>query len=875
MRLSSLRPNVVAAKERLAEGLDRLRLRHEAGCRGRDLCEAICELRDEVLRALWEAAVADFEPAAQEVLRREVVLVAHGGYGRRDVAPFSDVDLMILRSGDSRYVGPLAERLFCDVFDSGLILGHSVRTLEEACQLSCQDAQICTSLIESRLLVGNSDRFADFRRRFTRRVRRRAAALLTAIDKARFQERMKFGETVYLLEPNVKRSRGGLRDIQFLRWIGLVRYGSPEPAQLRAMGVLSAPDLLAIQQAGEFLLWLRNEMHFHLEKSGDVLDRPEQVRIAGQMGYEAAAGMLPVERFMRDYFRHTQQVSCLVERFLAKARSPRRLGRLANSLFGIRVEDGFRVGPLQIEATEEGRARLGTDLTAIMKLVDLANLYDKPIDPETWEVVRREASRLPSEVSPEAVHYFLSLLRHPARLGQLLRDLHEVGLLERFIPPFAHARGLLQFNQYHKYTVDEHCFCAVDRATELLADEGPLGNVYRKIGDKHILHLALLIHDLGKGHPQDHCEKGLEIAQETSRRLGLATEEAETLAFLVHQHLRMNHLAFRRDTSDDEIVVRFAVEVGSPGLLRQLYVLTAADLGAVGPDTWTSWKAEVLTDLYQRTMQHLAGESPGVDFDEYLEQRRRTVLAELGEEGEQPWFTRQVQSLPTSYLCSTPTPEIAADLRLLWQLIPGQVDSQSRYLADTQTLQFTVATSEEVTAGIFHKLTGALTSQGLQILAAQIHTLADGLVLDRFWVRDADYAGQPPPDRLEHISQVLAQSLHSPGPPTFRRTWQVGGQRQAWVAAMQTRVSADNSTSDLFTILDIFTLDRRGLLYAIARTLFELELSVCRAKIGTYLDQVVDVFYVTDRQGGKITDSRRLQEIRCRVLEVIDATVED
>ncbi|OGS42005.1 MAG: hypothetical protein A3J82_08035, partial [Elusimicrobia bacterium RIFOXYA2_FULL_69_6] len=670
-------------------------------------------------------AVADVPPAEQEAVRREVALVAHGGQGRREVAPYSDVDLMILRVDGSERVGPLAERLFRDVFDSGLVLGHSVRTTEEACRLSGQDAQVCTSLIESRLLAGSRELFDGFQRQFTRRVRRRGSALLAAIERARLEERMKFGETVYLLEPNVKRSRGGLRDIQFLRWIGLVRYGTPEPGELQAMGVLSEADRLAIQQAGEFLLWLRNEMHFHAGKPGDVLDRAEQLRIAQRLGYEPAAGLLPVERFMRDYFRHTDQVSYVAERFLAKARSARRLGRLANRLFGIRVEGGFRVGPIQITATAEGRARLAGDPTAVMQLVDLANLHDKPIDPETWEVVRRASAGLPAELPPAAQQHFLSLLKHPARLGPLLRSLHEVGLLERFIPALAHARGLLQFNQYHKYTVDEHSLRAVERATEFLADSGPLGNIYRRIGDKHLLHLALLIHDLGKGHPQDHCEAGLAIAEEASRRLGLDADEAESLKFLVHRHLRMNHLAFRRDTSDEQLIVRFAVEVGSPELLRKLCVLTAADLGAVGPDTWTSWKAEVLLDLYQRAMQHLAGESPGVDFEEHLQERREAVLAWLGPEQQEPWFLRRVESLPTSYLCGTQTQQIAADLRLLRSLAPGEVNAQACYLPETQTLQFTVATSEDVTPGIFHKLTGALTSQGLQILSAQINTLAD------------------------------------------------------------------------------------------------------------------------------------------------------
>jgi [protein-PII] uridylyltransferase len=501
----------------------------------------------------------------------------------------------------------------------------------------------------------------------------------------------------------------------------------------------------------------------------------------------------------------------------------------------------------------------------------MANLYQKAIAPETWEAIHRDVAALPEELPAEAIGHFLSLLSNAGRLGDLLRELHQIGLLERFIPAFAHARGLLQFNQYHKYTVDEHSFRTVDRATELITDPGPLGRVYRTIPDKTILHLALLIHDLGKGHPGDHSEVGRQIASDVARRLRLSDRDTETLEFLVHKHLLMNHLAFRRDTSDEQLIVRFAVEVGSPELLRMLFVVTGCDLGAVGPGAWTGWKAEVVAEMYHRTMQHLAGESPTTSREEYLESRREALRAALGPEGRNPWFARHVAALPVSYLIAADPAQIADDLRLLERLGPGQVDAKGRYQAETETVQFTIGTSEDVTPGIFHKLTGALSSQGLEILSAQINTLADQLVLDRFWVYDPDYAGQPPPDRIAQIERALVESLQPEGkPPSFRRTWTIGGSAPPIASATQTRVRVDNSTSDHYTIVDIFTLDHRGLLYAITRTLFELGLSVWRAKIGTYLDQVVDVFYVTDQGGKKVEAPARLEETRRRLLEVID-----
>jgi [protein-PII] uridylyltransferase len=930
---SSLRSNVLAAKQRLAEGHAEFERRHRASCSGIELCAAICDLRDEVLVDLTEAALADLHEDGPNGLWPEIALVAHAGYGRRDVAPFSDVDLMILHSpGVAERVTPLAERLLRDVFDTGLILGHSVRTPDQAWRSACSEPMICTSLVESRLVRGNTTLFNQYKNQLRRHVRRRAGWLLAGIEKDRSQERLRYGETVFLLEPNVKRSRGALRDIQLIRWIGLVRYGTVDFRKLHALGALHEEDWVAILAASDFLLRLRNELHFHARHAADVLDRSEQLRIAELRGYQPRSGLLPVEQFMRDYFRHTDAVSHIAAQFAVKAQAHDRMGRFVTAMFGHRVEDGIHVGPAGLLATERGLRMLQGNLTAIVRLADLANLYDVPIAAATWEAIRHESARLPKmqlsgiegdspifadtkigtvprtkkwtvpAPSPDACRHFLSLLAHPSRLAPLLRDFHSAGLLERFIPEFEHARGLLQFNQYHKYTVDEHCLRAVEFATELVADSGPVGRVYRSIAQKHLLHLAMLIHDLGKGRLEDHREVGLQIAADTAARLGLPPHETEALRFLVHKHMLLNHLAFRRDTADQQLAVQLAVQVGSPELLQMLYVLTAADLGAVGPNVWDGWKTEVVTDLYHRTMQHLAGDSPETTIDAMLDERRAAVRTRLGADADEPWFVEHLAALPAAYFSATSPEQAAADLRLLHDLSRGagvspafsrsagvppatenagetpalrvSVSVAMQYQAEIGVVQCTIATSEAVAPGIFSKLTGALSSIGLQIRSAQIHTLAGGLVLDRFWVHDPDYAGEPPPERLAQIERSLIGALTSRADqqPTFRRMWQAQGHRPVRVPGVPTRVQIDNSTSSGFTIIDVFTHDRAGLLYTITCTLFELGLSVGRAKIGTFLDQVVDVFYVTDRENRKIKDEDRLEEIRRRLVEAVEST---
>jgi [protein-PII] uridylyltransferase len=508
-----------------------------------------------------------------------------------------------------------------------------------------------------------------------------------------------------------------------------------------------------------------------------------------------------------------------------------------------------------------------------MRLLNLANHYGKRIDDETWEAIRQammQRTELP--ITEQTIGRFLDLMGQTGDLDERLRELHELRVLEKIVPAMSHARCLLQFNEYHKYTVDEHSIRAVRAVTKFLHDQGPLGEAYRSLRDKRTLHLALLLHDLGKGYVEDHSEVGRRIALETAQRLGLAEREARTLEFLVHKHLVMAHLAFRRDLHDEQVVVRFAVEVGSPEVLQMLYLLTAADVSAVGPGVWNQWKAELLTDLYQRTMRHLAGDAPGRQTPDALVRRREGLRALVAKSEHLPWWERQIAALPSWYLQEGPPGRIIEQLEALRQLPHQQVLAWGRYAAERSAVEYTIGTYEEITPGIFHKLTGALSSKGLQILSASIATLAEGMVLDRFYVTDGDFSGAPPATRIEEVCAALKTALldSSGKPPSFRRIWKSAASA-SWPAphAEPLDVKIDNSTAQAYTILDIFAHDRLGLLYTITRTIFELGLSVHLAKVATYRDQVLDVFYVTDAAGQKILDEGRLREIRQRLREAI------
>jgi [protein-PII] uridylyltransferase len=877
---SRISPAVLAARDKLARGRERLRGQHDAGSLGVQVSLQLTQLFDEVLLDLYQWALAELWESHGVSLVGQVALVAHGGFGRADIAPYSDVDLMLLHASTKESsLTPLVRQFTNAIYDGGLQLGFTVRTIGQACELARNDATILTALAESRLLMGEEALFARFMERFRRESMRGYRSSIEAIERAREEERNKFGETVYLLEPNVKRSRGSLRDIQHIRWLGFARYGECDPETLHQLGHLSQADWRRLRDARDFLLRLRNELQFHADKAQDVLERSEQVRIAELWGYRHQAGLLAVEQFMRDYFRHTEGVRDAAAHFLETVRPASAIRAIVEPLFSHRVDQDFRVGPSAIRASTRGLARLRGNLAEVLRLMVLSSLYDKPIAHDTWEAIRREMDQrsledLAAPLSPDARQQFLDLLAQPAQLGPLLRRLHRLRVLEQVIPGMQHARCLLQFNSYHKYTVDEHSLRTVEAVTALLNDKSPLGDAYRAVKNKRVLHLAAMLHDLGKGYEEDHSEVGRRIALQTVERLDLPDDEAEAVAFLVHKHLRMSNLAQQHDIHDDRVIVPFAAEVGSADLLRKLYVLTCADISAVGPGTLNAWRRQLITDLYFHTLELITSGSPEETVDLRVREKRQAVESLVQSLPGPAWWHRQVDILPAGILFSTEPQRIVTELSRLHDLPHHEAVAWGRYVPERKAVEYAVGTYEEITPGIFYKLAGALSSRGQQILSAEIHTLAEGLVLDHFYVEDRDFDGDPPRERIEQLCADLVAALKdgSGKPPEFRRLWQMQ-QREttATLNRIPSQVRIDNDTSDRATIIAVFTYDRMGLLYTIARTLFELGLGIRRAKIGTRLDQVVDVFYVADSQNGaKIIDPDRLDAIRSRLLQELE-----
>jgi [protein-PII] uridylyltransferase len=856
-------------KEVLAKGRREIEGLHRQGALGGQVSSALTDLCDRAIVRAYQEAVERRPQAERPALLRDLALVAVGGYGRGDMAPHSDVDLLFLCArGAPPAVAEVVSALVRDLWDAGIKLSHSVRTPSGSIEFARRDLPLRTSLTELRYLVGAQGLFAELQRRCHRMLS--AGSITRFIDQAlreRAQEHRDTVASVNLLEPNVKKSPGGLRDVHLLRWIALPRYGTRDPEMLRVGGVLSPEDAQTLAGASEFLYRIRNELHFSARGAQDVLTRDEQVRVAAWLGFEARGPLLGVERFMQHYYRQTTALNDVVMRFAGRARRWNAVRRVVDRLMTSRVEGQFLLNRREI-ALAPGAAAERAEV--LLGLFDLARLHGVAVAHETLE--RARAAAAACALTPEARKRFLEIVANPEGLGLLVRNLHRIGLLGRFIPAFERARCLMQFNQYHKYTVDEHSIRALEAATERLRDPGPIGQAYRETRRKDVLHLAVLLHDIGKGAEEDHSEVGRKLAEALSSELGFGEHERQQLVFLVHKHLLMAHTATRRDISDLKTIVEFVRKVGTVETLRMLTVLTAADTEAVAPGSLTGWKESLFVELYTRSMEELSGQAPVADEKERADAIRARLRGILADGFPAPWLDQQLGAMPLAYLLRTDPDRIASHLRAQQRLPAGGVRVESEYLAETGLAQYTVFTHDALTPGIFSKITGVLAAERFQIVDAQIVTRADGLVVDTFRGIDTDFKGEPPEHRRRElagrIEEVLlgkrtVESLFAGRRGTSRRD-------APDPAAGPAQVEIDTTSSDRFTILEVFADDRLGLLYRIARTLFEEGLSIASAKISTRLDQVVDVFYVTDAAGAKVGDPERLEAVRKRLLEVID-----
>lgn len=870
-----IEPVALQSRERLRLGREKIRRNHDAGVSGPQICTQITDLYDRVILDIWNQVVAD--QTIGDIAAR-VALVAHGGYGRCDVAPYSDVDLMLVpHHRANKQIQPLAAALSVAIVDAGLHLGFSVRSPREACQLAWKDPVIFSSLTESRLLAGSLNVYESYFESLRRGARRRRNRLIETVHEARREERVKWGETNYLLRPNVKRSRGGLRDVQLIRWIGFACEGETELDRLVELGCLPPGDYRLVRRGLQFLLRLRNELHFGHGRSQDLLDRGTQMKIADKWGYQPESGRLAVELFMQDYFEHTRNIRYASAHVYADVQQSSIVQRAYEWVRAKPIDDDIRVGPYHVWVVDARLPQVAGNLSEVLRLMDLSNRHSKRISHRTWQAIRSAmAHRQPTEPESAAVRYFLSLLSRPGRLVELLRQLHELRVLEQFIPAMKRARGLLQFNEYHKYTVDRHCLGAVGAATDFETSDGWPRELYSRLDDKLMLHLSLLIHDLGKGFEEDHSKVGERIAAETAARLGLDEAASKTLQWLILNHLIMHYAAFRHDLNDPQIIAKFASDVGTVQRLELLTLMSLADLSAVGPDVLTDWKEDLIHELYNRTKAYLeTGSLPGEPSPQARQQQQQ-IAALLEKQNSPPLAHQLLAQLPEPAVLR-PAVEFTAQLLhdVALPVHQGQaapILCRGRFDASRGAIEYTVVMQpKSQPIGVFATATAALAACGLSILKSEIATLEDDWIWDTFLVENPQHAANQDEAIRQtgsRIQQLIASGITGSPQPSF---WASRFQAEASRLELQpAEVRFDNETMDHYTILLLFAYDRPGLLAAISAVLASLKIVLHFAKIDTHLDQAVDVFYITELNGQKLLNEDRQQLVRRALLDAVE-----
>ncbi|MBI3352473.1 MAG: [protein-PII] uridylyltransferase [Nitrospirae bacterium] len=850
---------------------------HKKGASGRHIVRELTTLTDEILTGLYRKAVIQYEISSPGYIQEGICLVAVGGYGRRELNPFSDMDIMFLYQPECKEaVEEISKEMLYLLWDLEFTIGHSVRTIEDSIHIGFHDLTARTALMESRLLAGSETLFQEFQRLYYQKVverdkKRYVNELLQQIKK----ERQKFGSTVYILEPNIKRSEGGLRDIHYLQWAAFTCYGTYSLVELHKQGLLTAYEYNALTEAQNFLWIVRNEMHFNAGKSSDILTFREQKRLSEFFKFQDQPHLLGVEQFMQQYYKHSTAIHQIFSQFIRRAIPRSFVRKIWDKLLARKISPCFIATPREVSVDEKKRKLFLSSGEYVLKLFLISQARGLPISEGALDLLRRSVEFRDAAffASPESKKIFMEFLSRPGCIAPLLRKMRQTRVLDTFISDFGHVNRLMQYNQYHKYTVDEHLIKCIEEAEALSEETGVLAQIYREIKRKDLLHLALLMHDIGKGRGGDHTQWGIEISKRVNQSLGLPREEGDLIIFLVQNHLLMSHLAFRRDLGDEKVLLQFARLVGQPEMLKMLCLLTYADIKGVGPDAWTDWKRSLLIELYQKTIEALTG----AKTEASEKAREENIFKFLEKELQKNYSPEEIReifnSLPRRILFAM------EPSKLLTYLLRASALKSDPVLADVcrnkekGLAELTVYTLDAITPGIFSKISGCLAANGLEIAGAQVHTTLKGIVVDSFQVYDVDSEDIHFEERWAKVKKNIQEVLK--GEQTVEALFQ-NQMRSGWgvkehLQTIPPLVEIDNDTSDECTIIDIFASDRQGLLYVMTKAIFDLGLSVYSAKIATRLDQIVDVFYVKDQNEGKVTQPERLREIKEKLLDVIDA----
>lgn len=815
------------------------------GLSGRTLLQEHTQLIDTHLSQKFNLC-----PEAQ----KGMALVAVGGYGRSELFPFSDIDLLLLHDpAVKNNLDAVTEAIFYPLWDAGLEVGHSVRTIKACLTDAKQDFFFQVALLDARFIAGQLPLFNDLQKNYTNLfIEGRRHNFLKEMTCHRNERHRRFGQHSYLLEPQIKESRGGLRDIQALLWTAKVIFGLKDLSSLQEAGLLSDNEYQGFEKAWDHLIKIRNRLHYISARKNDQLYFEHQEEIAKAFHYKNTRGIKGVEHFMREVYGHLRTIAVATDLFFEHANevlTPIKPGEKAQYQT---LEKGIAARKGKITVTSPELLRDKPDL--LVRLFVHSARTGLPVHHRARKMVTENLNffeKAPAHHSPAICHSFFEILQQDKAPQIVLEAMLECGLLEAILPEFTHLTSLAQHDIYHVFTVDHHLIQTVIVLHQIKDDHK---NIFSLVSDPALLFLAAILHDIGKGYGADHSTKGAKLATEIGTRLELTQDRLDTLEFLVANHLFLTDTALKRDLEDVRLIQRCADKIKTAERLAMLFFLSIADAKATGPNVWNDWKGALLFDLYLRIALLLEKSEKGTKNlslgIEWIRDKVSTAFA-----GKSPVT---LDSLPDDYLLNFSPEEIVEHISMAQSrdskdLIIKPIDKKSYW-------SLLIITTDR--PGLLARICGTIAINNLEVLAAQIFTWPDGTALDRIDVRPLFSDSHDSYD-WHTLSADMNKAVNFRLGLEYRLNQKKKSAQpdRAQLIKPQTKVVIDNDSSEKYTVIEVHTENRSGIMYNITRSLTDFQINIYRAKISTRSDQVVDVFYVLDSTGRKILEKNFVEEI--------------
>ena len=855
-----------------------LAARHFAGAGGMEIVREYTGCIDRLVRALYRYAELHHSRRFAR-LNQRLAVIARGGYGRGELNPQSDIDLLFLHDyKPGPYVEVVTEIILHALWDAGLTVGQAVRNIRECVRAANDDLKEKTAILDIRLLAGDEKLWAALDKELVDEVlnRNQQKFFQTKLKESRDRHRH-YGDSIYLLEPQIKEGEGGLRDLHTALWLAKVKYKVHSLPELVQKAIISAAELEEVVRAQDFLYRLRNSLHFLSGRHHDQLTFEYQEQIAPLLGFSASASGSASSALMRHYYAQAAAIHRFSEGLIARVTEDPSAGRFMRRAGGRQIRPGVLIqGRLLAIADKDFFNRAPINLITIF--AD-CQAHGVELSGSAYQQVRDNLGLIDDafRCDPRTGMALMGLLSGRQRVAETLEAMHRAGVLGAVIPEFGNLYARVLHDLYHIYTVDRHSLAAVRELERLRAgefkDSNPLlTEVAREVAALPLIFLALVLHDIGKGHGHDHHERGAVLTAEVSRRLGLDGEETDLVVFLVRNHLMMSQVAQKGDVDDVRTVEEFVRATGSIDRLKALYLMTFADMRAVAPNVYNNWRDMLLSDLYMRALKILEqGDREAVDPARRLALVKAAVRERLGPLGASlEELAAFLDLMPERYFLTVSEDDIPMHFELMRALGEQALVCRHRHFPELEFSEFIVATRDQ--PGLFSKIAGVLTANNLNILSARITTREDGVALDVFRVSHGAGGMAMEEERWLRVERdleaVLAGQRDLEAMVAGAQRSRVAG--RTFVRRVATEITVDNRSSEQYTVVDVFTQDRVGLLFAITHTLFKLGMVIHLARISTNADQALDVFYISDANGGKVVELESMRRLRAALVERLD-----